>query len=506
VDPVLDTAPCGFLSFADDGSVLAVNRTLLELLRLQRESVVGKPFDRLLPLPSRIFYQTHLFPLLKLHGRADEIYLTLRASDGAELPVMLNALRRQSEGTLVNDCAVMSMRQRGEYEERILDARNVAEEATRAKDEFLAVVSHELRTPLAAVLGWVRLLRSGTLDDSQRAHAVEAIERSARVQTQLVEDILDFARIVAGKVRLDTTEVEPATIATAALDVVRPAAQAKGIVLEASLDGQAGPVLADADRLQQVLWNLLANAVKFTPKGGRVRIDVSRADSSVQVTVQDTGRGIDAAFLPFVFDRFRQAETSREQGGLGLGLAITRHLVELHGGSIGAESEGEGRGARFIVRLPVIVARSATGRAHDATCATATGSSSGETMLRDCHVLVVDDAEEARELLGTIITRHGGEVTAVSNARDALAALHRVRPDVIVSDIEMAGENGYVLMRRIRALSRESGGRTPAIALTAHAGEAERAQALGAGFQLHLAKPVDPDSLVIAITTLLESR
>ncbi len=355
MDDLLNTAPCGFLSFADDSKIVAVNATLLDTLGYELGELQGRHVETFLPVASRIFYQTHFFPLLKLHGRVEEVYLTLRAKNGTEVPVLANAKRRERAGGVVYHCILMQMRQRNQYEDEILQAKKVAEEATRAKDEFLAVVSHELRTPLTAILGWARLIKTGQLDDITLAHALETIERNAQSQSRLIEDLLDFSRIISGKIRLDVGPVEPAAVAEAAINVVRPAANAKSIELE-MLDDSHGGVLGDAERLQQVLWNLLSNAIKFTPQGGRVQVQISSVNSSVEITVSDTGQGISADFLPYVFERFHQADntTTSRHAGLGLGLSITKHLVELHGGTICAASPGEGQGASFVLRLPVM--------------------------------------------------------------------------------------------------------------------------------------------------------
>jgi PAS domain S-box-containing protein len=361
MDDLLNRAPCGFLSFTDDGKIVLVNATLLNLLGYEPDELTGRHIDSLLPVASRIFYQTHLFPLLKLHDKVDEVYFSLRSKGGAEIPVLVNASRRERGGIVINDCVLMHMRQRNQYEDEILRAKRVAEEATRAKDEFLAVVSHELRTPLTAIIGWVRMLQMGNLDEPTAARALGVIERNAESQNQLIGDLMDFSRIISGQIRLDVARVELVSVVEAAIDVVSPAADAKGISLQAIFDPKAGPVSGDPERLQQVMWNLLSNAVKFTPKGGRIQVRLARVDSSVEINVSDTGQGIDAGFLPYVFERFRQADnaTTRRQAGLGLGMAITKHLVELHGGTIRAESLGEGQGATFVLTLPVMIVHNA---------------------------------------------------------------------------------------------------------------------------------------------------
>jgi PAS domain S-box-containing protein len=338
LDPLLDEAPCGFFAVADDGRVVAANATLGRMLGTPTEALRGKHVDSLFAPASRIFYQTHVFPMLKLEARVHEIYVSLRDSEGGEVPVLLNGARIQRHGSPVNDFIAVPMRRRNEYETQILAARKAAEDATRAKDDFLAVVSHELRTPLNSI-----------------SRAIQAIVRNARLQTKLIDDILDFARITSGKLRLEIAPVDLLRVVESAMDGLAPAAAAKSIHMEKVIEPGLGLVSGDADRLQQVMWNLLTNAVKFTPEGGRVEVRLAHSRTSAEITVTDTGRGIPPSFLPYVFDRFRQADDSgvRKEGGLGLGMSITRHLVELHGGSVGAASEGEGKGAMFTVRLPL---------------------------------------------------------------------------------------------------------------------------------------------------------
>jgi PAS domain S-box-containing protein len=514
MDDLLNTAPCGFLSFTDDGRVVLVNDTLLALLGYGRGELVGRHVESLLPVASRIFYQTHLFPLLRLHDRVEEVYLSLRAKDGTDLPVLVNAARAEREGVVVNDCVLMHMRQRNQYEDEILEAKRAAEAATLAKDEFLAMVSHELRTPLTAILGWARMLQTGRLDEKMAARALDAVERNAESQNQLIGDLLDFSRIISGRIRLEVGRVEPAAIVEAAVDVVSPAADAKGIKLQTILDTKAGPVSGDPERLQQVLWNLLSNAVKFTPKGGRVQVRLARVNSSVEIEVSDTGQGISAEFLPYVFDRFRQADntTTRRQGGLGLGMAITKHLVELHGGTIRAESPGEGRGTTFTLRLPVMIVHKAE---QLPTAAEVRRTPAGDEQSRQAdasklegvHVLVVDDERDARELLTAILTQSGATVTAAAGASDAIDKLSSAKPDLLVSDIEMSDEDGYSLIRKVRAAEEARGRRRiPAIALTAHARSSDRLRALSEGYQMHIPKPVEPAELVLAIANLTDTR
>jgi signal transduction histidine kinase/CheY-like chemotaxis protein len=376
----------------------------------------------------------------------------------------------------------------------------VAETATRARDEFLASVSHELRTPLTSIIGWIQLLRDDS-DPSQIAEGLETIDRNARAQSRLIEDILDFSRINAGKLRLDVRPIELVDVIGAAIETVRPAADAKGVTLETVLDSSSGLVSGDADRLQQVVWNLLSNAVKFTPRGGRVQVRLERVTSHSELTVSDTGEGISKEFLPFVFDRFSQADStsSRKHGGLGLGLGIVRHLVELHGGTVQAFSSGLGEGSTFVVRLPLMVAQPLSRLVEHGTSARAElGDLSGVA------VLVAEDNDDARKLLTTIFERCGATVEAAESVPAALASLSRFRPDIIVSDIEMPGEDGYSLIAKVRA-QETTEGRIPAIALTAYTRTPDRVRALAAGFQMHMGKPVEPTELVAAVKSLLST-
>ncbi len=507
MEDLLNRAPCGFLSFADDSKVVDVNATFLDSLGYELAEVRGRHLETFLPVASRIFYQTHFFPLLKLHGRVEEVYLSLRAKDGTEVPVLANAARRDHGEPIIYDCILMQMRQRNQYEDEILEARKLAEEATRAKDEFLAVVSHELRSPLTAILGWAHLMKSGKLDEATTKRAVEIIERNADSQNQLIEDLLDFSRIISGKIRLDVGRVEPDSLVEAALDVVRLAADAKGIRLQAVLDPKAGPVSGDPERLQQVMWNLLSNAIKFTPKGGRVQVRLVRVKSSVEITVSDTGQGISAEFLPYVFERFRQADntTTRQHTGLGLGMAITKHIVELHGGTIRAVSPGEGQGASFILRLPVMVVhtpeQSSNATTEESPVAEVTAAAE-LTRLDGVRVLVVDDEKDARDLLVTILTQCGALAKTAASVSDALEIIRSGKLDVLISDIEMPNEDGYSLIRKVRSLEDGPNRSIPAIALTAHARASDRLRSLSAGYQLHIPKPVGPAELVMSIANL----
>jgi PAS domain S-box-containing protein len=383
-------------------------------------------------------------------------------------------------------------------------ARRQAEEANRVKDEFLALVSHELRSPLNAMLGYAALLRYGGLDAQKVKQAAEIIERSGKAQAQLIDDLLDTARIISGKLRLELGPVDLVSVIDQAVQTIHPAADAKGISIETDLPSEIGQITGDPTRLQQVVWNLLSNAVKFTPQGGRVEARLERVDPHIRITVSDTGKGISPDFLSYVFDRFRQADASsaRRYGGLGLGLALVKYLVELHGGTIEAASAGEGQGATFKVTLPVRAVATPLGEAGGEPV---TVKSSGE--LAGVRALVVDDEDDARELIETALTQYGADVVAVSSAAEAYTLMTTTppqeRPDLMVTDIGMPGEDGYSLMRRVRKWERERGLYTPTVALTAYGRAEDRMRALKAGFQMHVTKPVDPDELAIVITSLI---
>ncbi|HEY8926126.1 MAG TPA: ATP-binding protein, partial [Polyangia bacterium] len=378
-----------------------------------------------------------------------------------------------------------------------------AEEANRAKDLFLGSLSHELRTPLTAIMGWARLLRSGSLAAEKRERAMETIDRNARAQAALIEDILDLSRITSGKMRLEVAPVEVAHVVEAALDTIRPAADAKGVRLQAVLDPDAGVVHGDATRLQQIFWNLLSNAVKFTPRAGRVYVKLSRTDSQVQLLVSDTGKGIPGGFLPWVFDPFSQADSTstREHGGLGLGLAIVKHLVELHGGTVRAESEGIDKGSSFVVQLPVAPVRSTPSAAPHPVAVSPSAGHGFECPpeLAGVRVLVVDDEADGRELMRTILEGCGAQVSTAGTAVDALQLFQAAPPDLLVSDIGMKGNDGYWLIRQIRALPVERGGRVPAVAVTAYAATRDRTRALMEGFTNHVSKPTEPQELLAVI-------
>jgi PAS domain S-box-containing protein len=388
--------------------------------------------------------------------------------------------------------------------EREREARANAERMSELKDEFLALLSHELRTPLSAILGWAQVIASRRMEPEDLRNAIQVIERNARAQTRLIDDLLDMSRIEAGQVRLDVQEVDPAAVVQAALETVRPAAEAKAIRIQQVLDPKAGPISGDPGRLQQVFWNLLSNAIKFTSKGGRVQVILERVDSHIELSVADTGIGIPPEFLPYVFERFRQADasTTRRHGGLGLGLAIARHLVELHGGSLGAASEGANEGATFTVKLPVAIVQRTDGRAERAhpTVERKPAPATPPDLSGLC-VLVVDDEADSRDLLRRVLEDCGARVRTAASARQAMESLALASADVLVTDIGMPEADGYELLRRIRLLAADRGGEMPVIALTAFARSEDRIKVMRAGFRMHVPKPVDAIELCVAVAS-----
>lgn len=390
------------------------------------------------------------------------------------------------------------------------NARAEAENANRLKDDFLATLSHELRTPLSSILGWARILKTGQMQGEQAQRAIETIERNAKTQAQLIEDILDVSRIVSGKLRLDVQPVELASIIEMAIDAVRPAVEAKNIRLQRVLDDNV-MISGDADRLQQIIWNLLSNAIKFTPKDGRVQIKLERVNSHVEITIADNGIGIDSESLPFIFERFRQSDssTTRKHGGLGLGLAIVRHLVELHGGTVQASSEGLDQGAIFTVMFPIIPLRSKEIVLDEEHTEERSQHNINSEILFKCppeiknlRILIVDDEPDTRDLLIFVLQKCHAQVTGVSSADKALEALQKDVFDVLVSDIGMPDRSGYELIKHVRQLPVEQGGQIPAIALTAYARIEDRLKALSAGFQMHVSKPVEPTELLTIVASL----
>jgi PAS domain S-box-containing protein len=540
----------GSATLSDDGVVLYCNPFLAALLDVPVEMVLGAPLSRFLDQPAAVSLSRLLHAAEGGVSRGEvsfrkgrgtvptNVSLTLLPLEGARVFCIivtdLTERKRQEEERAqlereqvaraaaeeahrtaqeeierrkqVEDSLRQAERERTELLERERLARTDAETANRLKDEFLATLSHELRSPLNAIVAWSHILLDPDLDPATALRAVQAIDRNARAQAQLVADILDVSQIITGKFHMSLGAVRLAEVIESAADTVGPAARARGIRLDLAIDPATGPVSGDANRLQQVVWNLLANAVKFAPAGGWVQVRVTAAGPHVELSVMDDGPGIDPAFLPYVFDRFRQADSSstRRHAGLGLGLAIVRHLVELHGGTVEARNREDRPGAVFIVRLPRDHVTTTDKTPAGVRAPTRAGAEGADApLLEDVSILVVDDQEDTREALAVGLGRYGARVVTASSAREALAALERERPDVLVADIGMPGEDGHALLRRVRALPVERGGATLAVALTAYASPQDRLDALEAGFQVHVPKPVTPAELATVLAALV---
>ena len=513
MDALLDRSLDAVIIADREGRIRTWNPRAEQLFGWSREEMLGQPLADTIVPPSLREAHRRGFARYLATGEGPVlnrlIELPARRRDGTEFPVEIAITPVRVGGSVIFSAFLrdISERKRVESEHAALlareqAARSEAEAANRAKDEFLTVLSHELRTPLNAVYGWARMLRARQLDEAASARALEAIERNANAQVRLIDDLLDVSRVISGKMRLDVQPVDLRAVVEDALDAVRPAAEAKEIRLQNVLDPRA-PITGDPARLQQVVWNLLMNAVKFTPKGGRVQVHLQRVNSHVEIVVSDTGQGIAPEILPFVFDRFRQADSSptRAHTGLGLGLALVKYLVELHGGSVVAQSPGEGKGATFIVKLPLTIAEMA-GPAQRVHPTAPLGAVPGGVRLDGRRVLLVDDDPDALELASAILTGAGATVRTCLSAPDALEVLRQWRPDALVSDIEMPGEDGYSLIRKVRALDANEGGQTPAVALTAYGRTQDRVLSLTAGYNMHVPKPVDPGELTTIIASI----
>lgn len=515
VRATLECATDGIVVVDESGKVTGFNENFLKMWGIPREVMSGLDHRQLLGMSGHRFRDPGQF----LAGI--EVMSASSLPEGFDLLELADGsvFERYSRSQFVDERNVgrvwsfrdVTERKRAEEErkqliEREQFARAEAERASRMKDDFLANLSHELRTPLNAIVGWTQVLRRRAMDDAEIRQGLETIERNARVQAQLIEDLLDMSRITSGKVRLDVQPVDPVSFIEAAVEAVRPAAEARGIRLEKILDPAAGPISGDPRRLQQVIWNLLSNAIKFTPRDGTVQVQLERIDSQVEISVADTGIGITPAFLAHAFERFRQADASsaRRHGGLGLGLAIVKQLVELHGGTVRVKSLGEGAGTVFTVQLPVAaVHRMADDGERIHPHSAKTLSSDFEISdLSGVKVLVVDDEADARDLFRRVLADCGAEVLTVATAGEALRVVERERPNVLISDIGMPDIDGFELLRRVRALGQARGGKLPAIALTAFARSEDRTRALRAGFLVHVAKPVEPSELVATVAAI----
>jgi PAS domain S-box-containing protein len=505
---LLESAPDGIIITDRDGRISIVNRQAEVLFGYEREDLIGRSIEVLLPERARDGHAAHrakylAAPAVRPMGRG--LALSGRRNDGSEFPAEISLSPLETEEGLLITAVVRDVTERRLAEAQHLElvraqaARAEAETANRAKDQFLATLSHELRTPLNSVCGWAKLLRAGTLDSATAARGLEVIERNSRAQGQMIDDLLDVSRITAGKLELDMRLVDAHGVMEAALDVVAPAAAAKSLRVESALDRHAGTIVGDAERLQQVVWNLLSNSVKFTPRGGRIDVRLRRAGSHVEIEVADTGEGIAPSVLPFIFDRYRQGARGR-RGGLGIGLSLVRHLVQLHGGEVHAHSNGPGLGAVFLVRLPATTAEFA----EPDTPATMPTSEPPvpHRPLSGLRLLVVEDDQDSLEFFRTLLGGQGAAVATATSAKDALASIARELPDVVLSDIEMPDGDGYELVRALRAAPYARRRDLPIVAVTAYGRLEDRIRLLSAGFNMHLTKPVDPSELVAVILNL----
>ena len=490
-----------------EGKILQANDAVSHLLGFRQDEVVEQSVSRFLGADETREFVAALREVVE-HGVSRNVRLHPRSASGEVISTTLNASAlRDADGNVIGAIGILrDMRAYEQVLHDLEDSRRELRDADQAKDRFLAIVSHELRTPLTAMLGWVRLLTTGRLDDATSARALPVIERNTKLLAQLIDDLLDVSGIIAGKLRLEVGPVDLVAVIESAIEAVQGLADAKSIGLKAVLDPSAGSVAGDPGRLQQVVWNLLANAIKFTPNRGRIDLRLERAGSHARLTVRDTGRGISPELLPHIFDRFRQDERTRQHGGLGLGLAIVRHIVKLHEGNVWAESEGEGRGATLVVELPLPIEDVSPAAKPAIVYRRLESASSRLINLAGRRILVVDDEADARDLLAQILGQAGADVIVVGSADEALETLRRWRPDVLVSDIGMPGDDGYVLIRKVRALGTAEGGQVRALALTAYARSEDRALALEAGFHTHIAKPVDPLELTALIAGLAPER
>jgi len=489
-----------------NGIVMSWNPAAEAMFGFSASEMVGRSIRVIIP-DDRQGEEDEVLSRIRRGERVDHYETIRRRKDGTLIPVSLTVSPILSQsGKVIGASKIardITERKRAEDERQHL--LHIARESSRLKDEFLATLSHELRTPLNAIVGYVRMLRAGLLTGDKQSRALDIVSRNVTSLTQIVEDVLDVARIISGKVRLDLQSLELPAVIEAAVLTMRPTADAKGVRFESIVDPRTPPVSGDPERLQQILWNLFSNAVKFTPRGGRVQVRLERVDSHVEITVSDTGAGIPKEFLPHAFERFRQADAgiSRAHGGLGLGLAITRHLVELHGGRISVASDGPGTGSTFRIELPVrIVHGEGPFNEPKHPQPAQPGAGIAVPQLRGVRILAVDDDRDTLALVREILEMTGATVVTADSAEQALESLDRTRPDVLLADLAMPQMNGYQLIDRVRRSERPEIRRIPAVAFTAYARSEDRTKALRSGFHMHLAKPIDPAELMAAMATL----
>jgi len=511
---IIESADDAIITKTLQGVITSWNRGAERMFGYAASEVIGQPVTILIP-DDHIDEESAIISRLRA-GEHIEHYETVRLrKDGTlvDISLTVSPIRDANNKVIGASKIARDISQRKEAEKSLREQSEAnkrlyteAQESARLKEEFLATVSHELRTPLNAVLGWVRILRAGRLKEAEVGKALETIERNARAQAQLIDDLLDVSRIITGKLRMDVRPVDPNGFIEAAIDAVKPAAEAKGIRVQKIMDTGVVTVPGDPTRLQQVIWNLLTNAIRYTPRGGWVQVRMERVGSHLQIVVADSGQGIPQEFLPYVFDRFRQVDqsTSRHHGGLGLGLALVRHLVELHGGSVAAASPGPDQGSTFTIVLPVLPiyqVDQAGARVHP-TAQNLLPSAEYTARLDALTILVVDDEPDTRELLKTSLSECGANVTVAGSVSEGFGTFEACVPEIIICDIGMPGEDGYDFIRRLRALPQESGGKVPAIALTAYARVEDRLRALRAGFQMHVPKPVELAELVTVVASV----
>jgi PAS domain S-box-containing protein len=507
---IVDSSEDAIISKSLDGIITSWNHSAERMFGWNSDEAVGHSIIMIIP-PELRDEETMILSRLRQGQRTEHFETIRQTKDGHRLNISLSISPvRDKSGQIIGASKIardITERVRIEEERLVLlaserAARERAEAASRAKDEFVAMISHEIRSPLNAILGWSQMLRQGTLDKDATTNALESIERNARAQAQLVSDLLDISRVITGKLRINARPVDISSSLESALEAIRPAAEARQIQIDVDREPYATVVTGDADRLQQVFWNLLSNAVKFTPRGGQVGVKISRSDSQLEIEISDTGAGIRPEFLPYIFERFTQADTTtaRSHAGLGLGLAIVRHIIELHGGTVTAQSEGLGKGASFRIALPVRALKT-----HDVDKVTAvpTSSLADNIALDQVRVMVVDDEAETRDLLKIMLASHGADVATYGSGAEALAQLESWKPEVLVSDIGMPVQDGYAFIRKVRSLGASSQ-TLPAIALTAYARAEDRMRALAAGFQMHVPKPVEASELVMVIASLVK--
>jgi PAS domain S-box-containing protein len=505
---LLEAAPDAIVIIDDAGTIRLVNAQAERLFGYARSELLGATVEMLVPErfhASHVDQRAHYFAAPGTRPMGAGLELFGRRKDGSEFPVeiSLSPLQTRRGAFAISAIRDITDRKRADAERtRLLQERAATYEANRLKDEFLATLSHELRTPLNAILGYARLFRTGALTDERRERALEVIERNAAALHQLVADILDVSRIISGKIRLDVQQCQPAEILDRALDALLPAIEAKSLRVTRDVVTEAGPISCDPERLQQVFWNLLANAVKFTPEGGSIQIRVTRFESRVEVVVTDSGVGIPAEFIPHLFERFRQADSrlSREYGGLGLGLALVRQFVQLHGGTIAAYSGGVGRGATFVVHLP-LASRSVRPENGERRDRRQEPHAAGRVHLEGVRVLAIDDDPDALSLLADVLGDAGAFVSRATSGFEGLAMAEQLHPDVVVCDLGMPRMDGFEFIRRLRT---GPSGRVPAAAVTAYARSEDRTRCLIAGFQLHIAKPFNTTEVLAAVRSLAD--